>query len=205
MLINLEGYPVSITKLTLDDLKILQDYYLPLILNGEVDDEKGEESRISKNASERWCDPTFFKKLNEIISPAPYIQSFIDGFMFSFPLTVKIDSWYNVHNKYDHQQLHNHITTNVPAFSSVLILKQPSLSAGQFVFRTPNFSNHLKYLELDPLDQYPNIFKPPMEEGTLIIFPSCLEHYVFYNQTDESRVVFSSNIVVKREDPLYGK
>ena len=77
MLINIEGYPVSITKLTLDDLKILQDYYLPLILNGEVDDEKGEESRISKNASERWGDPTFFKKLNEIISPAPYIYNLL--------------------------------------------------------------------------------------------------------------------------------
>jgi hypothetical protein len=42
-----------------------------------------------------------------------------------------------------------------------------------------------------------------MEEGILIIFPSCLEHYVFYNQTNESRVVFASNIVVKRQGNLF--
>ena len=123
--------------------------------------------------------------------------------MFQFPYKVEIDTWYNVHNQYDHQQLHNHITTNVPAFSCVVILKQPNENSGQLVFRTPNLSNHLKYLELDPLDRYPNVYKPPMEEGILIIFPSCLEHYVYYNQTNESRVVFASNIVIKREGSLY--
>jgi hypothetical protein len=182
---------------------MLQDHYLPLILNGEEDEFKGEESRISKNASQRWGAVDFFKKWNDTLLPAPYIQSYIDSFMFQFPYKVEISTWYNVHNQYDHQQLHDHITTNVPAFSCVVILKQPNVNAGQFVFRTPNLSNHLKYLELDPRDQYPNIYKPPMEEGILIIFPSCLEHYVFYNQTTESRVVFSSNIVITREGSLY--
>jgi hypothetical protein len=43
-----------------------------------------------------------------------------------------------------------------------------------------------------------------MEDGTVIIFPSCLEHFVSYNQTDEPRVIFSSNIILTREDDLYG-
>jgi len=203
MMIQLEGYPVSISRLNPGDLKMLQDHYLPLILNGEENEYKGEESRISKNASQRWSDADFFKKWNDTLLPAPYIQSYIDSFMFQFPYKVEIDTWYNVHNQYDHQQLHNHITTNVPAFSCVIILKQPNADSGQLVFRTPSLSNHLKYLELDPQDHYPNIYKPPMEEGILIIFPSCLEHYVFYNQTDESRVVFASNIVIKRQGSLF--
>jgi hypothetical protein len=203
MIIQLEGYPVSISRLNDMDLKILQDHYLPLILNGEEDEYKGGESRISKNASQRWGDADFFKKWNDTLLPAPYIQSYIDSFMFQFPYEVEINTWYNVHNQYDHQQLHNHITTNVPAFSSVVILKQPNENSGQLIFRTPNLSNHLKYLELDPLNQYPNIYKPPMEEGILIIFPSCLEHYVFYNQTKESRVVFASNIAIKRQGKLF--
>lgn len=203
MILHIEGYPVSISRLSADDLKTLQDHYLPLILNDEEDEYKDEESRISKNASQRWGDADFFKKWNDTLLPAPYIQSYIDSFMFQFPHTVEMSTWYNVHNQYDHQQVHNHITTNVPAFSCVVILKQPNANSGQFVFRTPNLSNHLKYLELDPRDQYPNSYKPPMEEGVLIIFPSCLEHYVYYNQTTESRVVFASNIVVKREGNLY--
>ena len=85
----------------------------------------------------------------------------------------------------------------------MVILKQPNENSGQLVFRAPNLSNHLKYLELDPLDQYPNIYNPPMQEGILIIFPSCLEHYVYHNQTTESRVVFASNIVIKRQGSLY--
>jgi hypothetical protein len=203
MKIHLEGYPVSISRLSTEDLKMLQEHYLPLILNGEEDEFKGQESRISKNASQRWGAVDFFKKWNDTLLPAPYIQTYIDSFMFQFPYTVEMSTWYNVHNQYDHQQLHDHITTNVPAFSCVVILKQPNVNAGQFVFRTPNLSNHLKYLELDPQDHYPNMYKPPMEEGVLIIFPSCLEHYVFYNQTTESRVVFASNIVIKRQGSLY--
>ena len=203
MKIQLEGYPVSISRLDATDLEMLQDHYLPLILNRKQDEHMGSESRISKNASQRWGDADFFKKWNDTLLPAPYIQSYIDSFMFQFSYRVEIDTWYNVHNQYDHQQLHNHITTNVPAFSCVVILSQPNSNAGQLVFRTPNLSNHLKYLELDPLNQYPNIYKPPMEEGILIIFPSCLEHYVFYNQTIEPRVVFASNIVIKRQGNLY--
>jgi len=203
MNIHLEGYPVSISRLNSGDLKMLQDHYLPLILNGEEHEFKGEESRISKNASQRWGAVDFFKKWNDTLLPAPYIQSYIDSFMFQFPYTVEMSTWYNVHNQYDHQQLHDHITTNVPAFSCVVILKQPNANSGQLVFRTPNLSNHLKYLELDPQDHYPNIYKPPMEDGILIIFPSCLEHYVFYNQTTDSRVVFASNIVIKRQGSLY--
>ena len=200
MIRQIEGYPVSINKLQEDDLKKLQDHYLPLILDSEENSFKGIECKISKNRSQRWGDADFFNLLNETILPGPYIQSYLDQYMFQFPYSVTIDSWYNVHNKNDHQQLHNHISTNVPAFSSVVILKQPNPDAGQFVFRTPNLSNHLKYLELDPTDQYPNIFKPHMEDGLILIFPSCLEHYVFYNQTDEPRVVFASNIRLEREE-----
>lgn len=203
MIIHVEGYPVSVSRLNNEDLKMLQDHYLPLILNKKDDEYKGDESRISKNESQRWGNADFFKKWNDTLLPAPYIQSYIDSFMFQFPYSVEIDTWYNVHNQHDHQQLHNHITTNVPAFSSVVILRQPNFNSGQLVFRAPNLSNHLKYLELDPLNQYPNVYKPPMKEGSLIIFPSCLEHYVYYNQTTESRVVFASNIVIKRQGSLY--
>lgn len=199
MIRQIEGYPVSINKLQEDDLKKLQDHYLPLILNNEDDSCEGSSSSISKNASQRWGDAEFFNLLNETILPGPYIQSYLDQYMFQFPYEVFIDSWYNVHYKHDHQQLHNHITTNVPAFSCVVVLKQPNPDAGQFVFRTPNLSNHLKYLELDPVDQYPNVYKPHMEDGLIIIFPSCLEHYVYYNRTDEARVVFASNIRLERE------
>tara|TARA_Y100000385_G_scaffold268015_1_gene304661 strand:+ start:27 stop:638 length:612 start_codon:yes stop_codon:yes gene_type:complete len=200
--ISLEGYPVGIKELEPQDLKSLQDYYLPLILNDGNTVSSNSASKISKNLSQRY-DSDFFKKWNEVLLPGPYIQDYIDSFMFKFPYDIDIETWYNVHEQYDHQQLHNHITTNVPAFSCVVILKQPSPEAGQFVFRTPSLSNHLKYLELDPMNQFPNTFEPEMKEGLILIFPSCLEHYVYLNQTTEPRVVFSSNITLKRKGDLF--
>jgi len=203
MNLQIEGYPVTITKLLPNDLKKLQDHYLPIIDKTPVGS-TASECKISKNLSQRWDDSNFFKMYNDIVLDYPYIQSYIDSYQFQFPYNTEINTWYNGHVKYDHQQLHNHITTNVPAFSSVTVLRQPNANAGQFCFRTPSLSNHLKYLELDPMDMYPNTFRPQMEDGLLIVFPSCLEHYVTYNQTDEVRVVFASNITIKREDNIYG-
>lgn len=204
MIYQIEGYPVAITKLLSGDLQKLQDYYLPLINNTEIITATPRECKVSKNMSQRWDNTDFFKLYNDTVLNYPYIQSYIDSFQFNFPYTVEIDTWYNGHLKYDHQQIHNHITTNVPAFSSVVLLRQPNEDAGQFCFHTPNLSNHLKYLELDPMNVFPNTFRPNMEDGLLIIFPSCMEHYVTYNQTDEVRVVFASNINIKREGNLYG-
>ncbi len=64
--------------------------------------------------------------------------------------------------------------------------------------RNPNLSNHLKSLDLDPYDDFPNIDTPIMKDGVFIVFPSTLEHYVMYNQTKEKRVIMASNFFIKR-------
>ena len=208
MMTNIEGYPVMISKLQPADLRVLQKIYLPQVLEdtkaNTVEQAPGAVNQISNHESQRWNDPEFFTKWNKVISEAPYIQTYLDSFFFQFPYNVEVDTWYNVYKKNDHQQLHDHLTTNVPAFSCVVVLKQPNQQAGQLNFRAPSLSNHLKYLELDPHNQFPNVFKPTMEDGTIIIFPSCFEHFVSYNQTDEQRVIFSSNVTITREDKLYG-
>lgn len=199
----IEGYPVVITTLSDGDLAELQSYYLPKCLNiKESDAGFNGFQNFAKNQSQRWTeDKTFFDKWNATITP--YIENYVKSFNFQFPWKMEIDTWYNVHGKYGYQQLHDHITTNCPAFSCAIVLKQPNEDAGQFVFPAPSFSKHLKYLELDPLDQYQNIFQPPMHDGAMIIFPSCMDHYVTQNMTDELRVVFASNIVVKRTNSLF--
>ena len=179
MMTNIEGYPVMISKLQPADLRVLQKIYLPQVLEdtkaNTVEQAPGAVNQISNHESQRWNDPEFFTKWNKVISEAPYIQTYLDSFFFQFPYNVEVDTWYNVYKKNDHQQLHDHLTTNVPAFSCVVVLKQPNQQAGQLNFRAPSLSNHLKYLELDPHNQFPNVFKPTMEDGTVIIFPSCLE------------------------------
>jgi hypothetical protein len=196
-----EGYPVGQYKLSEEDLKELQEFYLPEMFDISEDDACYNTLRISKNRSERWNTDVDFGKFNDMIKPL--VKNYIDSYMFQFPYEVSLQTWYNVHKKYDHQILHNHITTNVPAFSCVCILKQPNQNAGQLTFKTTNLSNHLKYLELDPHNRFPNVMQPNMEDGAFIIFPSCMEHYVTYNETNENRAVFATNIKVRRTDELF--
>lgn len=195
-IIHVEGLPVGITELSNIDLNELQEHYLPIVSDINENDLQEGPVKTSKNRSQKYDTLGTFDKFNQVLTP--YVDQYVQWFRFQFPHTVEIDSWYNVHAKYDHQQLHNHIITNVPAFSSVCVLKQPNSDAGQFSFPTPALSNHLKYLELDPDNNYPNVLEPPMHDGVLIFFPSCLNHYVTYNRTDELRIVFASNIIVKR-------
>lgn len=201
MIVNLEGFPVGVFKLNDADLVELQQHYLPSVFDVVDSDLYEGGLRISKNRSQRWDDSGFFEKYNETIRP--YIQNYVDSYMFQFPYKMDIVTWYNVHKQYDHQHLHNHITTNVPAFSCAVILKQPNENAGQFCIHTPSLSNHLKYLELDPLNMYKNTYEPKMMDGAMIIFPSCLDHYVTYNETNEPRAVFASNIIIKRTNALF--
>ena len=53
-MISIEGYPVSIGKLHQQDLNVLQEHYLPLILDGKDVVPQGTGSRISKNASQKF-------------------------------------------------------------------------------------------------------------------------------------------------------
>lgn len=199
----IEGYPVRVIELSKPDLDKLQAHYLPKCLDINPEDRILDGGvAFAKNESQRWSkDKDFFNMWNDTITP--YIKDYIDALQFQFPWKMEINTWYNVHGKYDFQSLHNHITTNCPAFSCSVVLKQPNDDAGQFCFHAPNFSKHLKYLELDPLNKYPDIVTPRMYDGAMLIFPSCLEHYVTQNVTDELRVVFASNIVVKRTNSLF--
>lgn len=200
----LGGYPVTITQLSQEDLVELQNHYLPHCLSiSDKDRVLNGGSSFHKNYSQRWDDNngSFFDKWNSTLEP--YIKRYIDSFNFQFPWSMYIDTWYNVHGKYDFQSIHDHITTNCPAFSCSVVLKQPNDDAGQFCFHIPNFSRHLKYLELDPLNMYPDTYQPRMVDGVVIIFPSCLDHFVTQNSTEDLRVVFASNIVVKRTNNLF--
>jgi len=193
-LLSVEGLPVGISMLSDDDLQTLQAYYLPIIFDIKESDLCTDYSRISKNRDQRYDSDNTFELYNDIISP--YLEQYIESYNFEFPYSKSINTWYNVHAKNDHQQLHNHIITDPPAFSCVCLLKQPVDNGGQLCFPTPAISTHLKYLNLDPNNRYSNIFETSTNEGALVFFPSCLDHFVTYNQTDELRAVFSSNINV---------
>ena len=92
-------------------------------------------------------------------------------------------AWFQQYNKKHTHYIHNH---GFGGFSSVLYLKyNPELHHPTF-FVAPFFSNiDGNLIEYEPDE---------VEEGTLIVFPTSLPHYVPVNTSEESRIILSMNM-----------
>ena len=105
--------------------------------------------------------------------------------------------WYNVYEKNDFQETHNHSGKDT-FFSFVYILK------------SKNFNDDSKLFFVNPKDpiyvlntfeeifnnlNYQKHFIPQLQEGSIIIFPSHMEHGVsIHKNINDERISISGNI-----------
>ena len=110
--------------------------------------------------------------------------------------TPELNYWVNYYEKNDFQERHNHI--GVDALSFNYIHKCPE-NGGSVKFHNlqsaMNAVGHPTLIETVEED-----YVPHQPEGTLIIFPSWLDHSVTINQSDAPRITISGNINLKVED-----
>jgi uncharacterized protein (TIGR02466 family) len=99
------------------------------------------------------------------------------------------DYWFNVNEKYDYNISHSHPGSY---FSAALYLKTPQ-NSGNIVFERPD---NLKETILfnTPNEHNFGDYQITPQENLLVIFPSCLHHYVARNNSDETRVSIAFNI-----------
>ena len=102
---------------------------------------------------------------------------------------VSISSWANVNEKGNWNFVHDHIGTDL---SGVYYVKVPE-NSGEIVFFDPR-----KISVVDPVFQedHPKAFGYHLVEGTLLMFPSYLEHMVTPSESDETRISIAFNICV---------
>ena len=92
-------------------------------------------------------------------------------------------AWFQQYNKKHSHYIHNH---GFGGFSSVLYLKYNPENHSPTFFVAPFMSNiDGNLIEYEPDD---------VEEGTLIVFPTSLPHYVPVNKSDEPRIILSMNM-----------
>ena len=97
---------------------------------------------------------------------------------------LRINSaWFQQYEKKHTHYVHNH---GFGGFSSVLYLKFDPEHHQPTVFVAPYVSN----MDGNVLEYIPE----GVTEGTLIVFPTSLAHYVPVNRSEESRVILSMNI-----------
>lgn len=109
------------------------------------------------------------------------------------------EAWLNVYEQGGYQEIHDHAFPN-RSFSCAYMLDIPTEkdAGGELVFENTNFP----IVQSSGLNRIFNAFNyekfiPDVANGTLIIFPSWIKHYVLPNKSTSKRITISANFNVE--------
>ena len=153
-----------------------------------------QEGRLASNRGGFQSDPFEIKDCNDIlhdllINVIAHIPSFREN------IDVKCDGWININPPQAFNVTHHHPNCEI---AGVLWIKIPK-NSGDFIFISPY--DFLSYVEMfsykeefkQELNYYHN-YKFSPQEGTLLLFPSHLQHRVARNESNEDRISVSFNL-----------
>ena len=153
-----------------------------------------QEGRLASNRGGFQSDPFEIKDCNDIlhdllINVIAHIPSFREN------IDVKCDGWININPPQAFNVTHHHPNCEI---AGVLWIKIPK-NSGDFIFVSPY--DFLSYVEMfsykeefkQELNYYHN-YKFSPQEGTLLLFPSHLQHRVARNESNEDRISVSFNL-----------
>ena len=138
-----------------------------------------------------------------------YVNQFIQHYFRGLELDWRIDGepWYNVYGKDQKADQHDHMTCD---FSAVHFLKfNPEVHEPiRFIHPQQTKTKYLSRFKPQIVDNlgtctrqsyYKEHFVPDIYEGDLIIFPSELQHLVWKNQSDETRITIAFNFSIREK------
>jgi len=109
-----------------------------------------------------------------------------------------LNSWINKHHKGDYGQLHNHQNSLI---SGCLYLQVNDHTGGIRFYKNTAWTNLLplsvaiEYKKLNHINSQYYTISP--KQGSIVIFPSHLEHMIEKNQSDETRCSLAFNFYVR--------
>ena len=137
-----------------------------------------------------------------------YILKFFDR-----PTKVNVlEMWFNYYSNGEYQEVHTHMQPSMflarPHFSCIHYLKFDPEVHQPVVFNDPiGILRQTNSIELDS-NNYNDKYEPQLREGSIIMFPPYLEHYVPKSEPtpDNPRISVAFNIILTEygEDKLYG-
>tara|TARA_S200000501_G_C20529897_1_gene615192 strand:+ start:53 stop:664 length:612 start_codon:yes stop_codon:yes gene_type:complete len=114
---------------------------------------------------------------------------------------MKCQGWTNINGPGDFNAKHNHPRSHL---SGVFWIKVPK-NSGSIKFHSPEIFNRFQELDCyteefcyDSNCYMTHDFTP--HDGEILIFPSSLEHEVMENKSNEDRISYSFNLVLKHEE-----
>lgn len=137
-----------------------------------------------------------------------YILKFFDR-----PTKVNVlEMWFNYYSNGEYQEVHTHVQPDMfaprPHFSCIHYLKFDPEVHQPVVFNDPiGILRQTNSIELDS-NNYNDEYEPQLREGSIIMFPPYLEHYVPKSEPtpNNPRISVAFNIILTEygEDKLYG-
>lgn len=113
--------------------------------------------------------------------------------------SVQTRPWLNKYEKGGWQEQHNH-TGPASHFSMAYIIKGQGQSNFVFADTVGNWYDCAWELPAVFSNMPHRNFTPEQPDGTILIFPSALDHFVMPNQSDEYRITASANYFVVPEE-----
>ena len=191
-------FPICLHSVIVDDFDQLQTTLIKESYDSRNTDSRGRKiSNVGGWQSDavgiEECKSRFIQKI--------MIESLTGFKPMSNKTYMKVEGWTNVNKPGDYNRLHDH---PVSELSGVLWIKTPP-NSGNLRFVTPQLFSRYK-----ELDSYTQEFKEPTysfmtynfypKEGTMLIFPSVLQHEVTENKSSEDRISYSFNINLVKEN-----
>ena len=147
----------------------------------------------------------------DLFSKSEVTQRLYEKYVLRFfdkPTKVNVlDMWFNYYSNGEYQEAHTHVQPDIfaqrPHFSCIHYLKFDPEVHQPTVFRDPlSMIRRTNSIELDS-NNYNEKYEPQVREGSIIMFPPYLEHYVpKSNPTpDNPRITVAFNIILEEYGP----
>ena len=190
-------FPINVHVLEIDKF---DDYKDEIIKDIYYEKNNDPEGRKLSNVGGWQSDAVGIEECKSRFIQKIMIESLTGFKPMSNKTYMKVEGWTNVNKPGDYNRLHDH---PVSELSGVLWIKTPP-NSGNLRFVTPQLFSRYK-----ELDSYTQEFKEPTysfmtynfypKEGTMLIFPSVLQHEVTENKSSEDRISYSFNIQLMGE------
>ena len=185
-------FPISIHVLEIDKF---DDYKDQIIKDVYYEKNNNPEGRKLSNVGGWQSDSVGVEQCKSRFIQKIMIESLTGFKPMSNKTYMKVEGWTNVNKPGDFNRLHHH---PVSELSGVVWIKIPP-NSGHIRFVDPQLFSRYK-----ELDSYTEEFQKSTnsfmtynfypKEGTMIIFPSFLQHEVTENKSSEDRISYSFNI-----------
>ncbi len=155
----------------------------------------------------RYQEQDFFKREE---APVRWLRDEINGTVSGYLDHVgvaararwEVEGWYNVNRLGDHHSPHGHpgcylsgtYYVRIPTTVSDSVDVHSDAHSACISFHDPRSAANMHALSGEPDSQATFVLRP--ESGTLLMWPSQLQHYVHPNLSDEERITISFNIVL---------